>query len=65
MTKIIDPRLREAVDEIETWIDELQIKQEKLNDDEVCYLDGQIAGLAGALYYLEEYIPELEEDKDE
>ena len=63
-TRAIEPRLKEAVKEIETWIDELQTRREDKDGSYVCYLDGQIAGLAGALYYLEEHLPELKEGKD-
>ena len=63
-SRATDPRLKEAVEEIETWIDELQTRREDKDGSYVCYLDGQIAGLAGALYYLEEHLPELKEDKD-
>ena len=65
-TRAIDPRLKKTVDELENWMGEIQERREKKLDEEdlsICYLDGQLAGLAGALYYLEEYVPELKEKK--
>jgi len=54
-SRALDPRLKEAIKEIDNWIDEIPSGKD-------AYKDGQRAGLSGALYYIIENIPEVKDE---
>jgi len=63
--KTIDPRLKEAIEEIEHRKD---VWREDKKEDSIFaseYLRGRAAGLDDALFVIEMLFPELKEDKDE